>query len=256
MGRGKKIFILVMISVSALWCAGFNLYAQKEDYEYTDLDLLLLEEDIQEPLQAEEDTGIEELLEEDAYTDERLREKESLLKEEEKTIAALKETIASLNKQNNNLKKELSAKSRDLGDIQEKYEDLSQASDSLNKERLFLKKQLKEKVDALNQQILALEATLRNEKARLYQELGTAYTEAKLFDLGIDAYAKSLSFNPENAEVHYNIGILYKHSRGDSEKAAEHLKKYLQLSPKAKNRREVEYLIEMLEVVPVEKKIK
>jgi hypothetical protein len=86
--------------------------------------------------------------------------------------------------------------------------DLSNIAEEINNERLVLKK---ENV-RLKQQIVSLEDSQRNEKAKLYQELGTVYAEAKLFDLGIDAYEKSLCFNPDNAEVHYNIGILYKHS--------------------------------------------
>ena len=124
--------------------------------------------------------------------------------------------------------------------------DLSNIAEEINNERLVLKK---ENV-RLKQQIVSLEDSQRNEKAKLYQELGTVYAEAKLFDLGIDAYEKSLSFNPDNAEVHYNIGILYKHSKSDSKKAAQHLKKYLRLNPEAKNRKEVEYLIKMLETQP------
>lgn len=113
---------------------------------------------------------------------------------------------------------------------------------SLNQENLMLKKENEES----QQEIVLLQDTLKDERARLYQELGTAYTQGRLFDLAIEAYLKSLDFNPRNAQVHYNLGLLYKHSQDNTKKALYHLKKYLQFSPEAKNKKEVEYLIRLL----------
>lgn len=104
-----------------------------------------------------------------------------------------------------------------------------------------------EKEKELQQRIISLECILQNERARLYQELGTAYVQAKLFNLAIGAYAKALDFNPNNAEVHYNLGLLYKHAKDNNAKSIFHLKTYLQLNPDAENKKEVEYLIKILE---------
>ena len=84
------------------------------------------------------------------------------------------------------------------------------------------------------------------EKAALYEELGTAYTKAGLFDEAIDAYRKSLISDPNNADIHYYLGLLYQKSNKDVEKAVFHFKRYLYMKPDAKNREDVKYLIEMV----------
>jgi len=87
---------------------------------------------------------------------------------------------------------------------------------------------------------------LESEKGALYEELGTAYTKAGLYDEAITAYRKSLACNPNNADIHYYLGLLYQKSNKNVEKAVFHFKKYLYLKPEAKNKEEVLYLIEMI----------
>ena len=87
---------------------------------------------------------------------------------------------------------------------------------------------------------------LKAERASVYEELGTAYTKAGMFDEAMDAYTKSLSYGPNNARIHYYLGLLYQKNRHDPEKAAFHLKRYLYLNPDAKDKKEVLYLIEMV----------
>ena len=85
-----------------------------------------------------------------------------------------------------------------------------------------------------------------NQKQALYQELGAAYTQAKAYNLAIKAFEKALEQNPKDSQVHYNLGLLYQHYKNDTSKAVYHLKQCLKLNPKAKNKKEIEYLIEVL----------
>ena len=110
---------------------------------------------------------------------------------------------------------------------------------------------LKDENLKLKNTILQMENARTKDMANLYQELGTAYVQAKLFSLAIDAYTKALKLTPDNAEAHYNIGLLYQHSRNNSKKAVYHLKKYLQFNPETRNRKEVESLIDMLQETPI-----
>lgn len=87
---------------------------------------------------------------------------------------------------------------------------------------------------------------LKAQTASLYEEVGTAYTKAGMFDEAMDAYNKSLSYEPNNAQVHYYLGLLYQKTKKNNEKAVSHLKRYLYLNPDAKNKDEVKYLIEMI----------
>lgn len=88
---------------------------------------------------------------------------------------------------------------------------------------------------------------LRTERARMYEEAGTAYTKAGLLDEAIGAYTESLKCDPNNAQVHYYLGLLYQKSRKDVKKAVLHFKRYLYLNPDAKNKEEVRYIIEMIQ---------
>lgn len=138
--------------------------------------------------------------------------------------------------------KEFYLKSRELEQMKEELESLKLLVNSLNNTRASLMKENQE----LKTRLEGLMTSKEGEWSAYYQELGTAYTQAQRFDSAIEAYLKSLKADPDNAKSHYNLGLLYKHSRNNGKKAAWHLKKYLQLEPGAQNRDEVEYLIQML----------
>jgi len=175
-------------------------------------------------------------------TSERLQEEKKVLIKEKEDLLKEITSLKNLNLQLEVKAKEFYVKAQDTEQMKKEINNLSNTVEHMNQERLTLKKEN----ERLQERIVSLEDTLQNERAMLYQELGTAYTQAKLFDLAIEAYEKSLSFNSRNPDVHYNLGLLYKHSRNNSKKAVYHFKKYLQLNPEAKNREEVKYLIEML----------
>lgn len=142
--------------------------------------------------------------------------------------------------------KTLYLKAQGIEQMKKDFTGFNKLLEKLNKENAALKKEN----DNLEQCIRALEEISRKEKASLNQELGAAYTKAKLFPLAIDAYLKSLSLNPDNAELHYNLGLLYQHSEENTKKSLYHFKKYLELKPNAKNKKEVEYLIAVLTESP------
>jgi tetratricopeptide (TPR) repeat protein len=105
---------------------------------------------------------------------------------------------------------------------------------------------LRKELDDLKEKFQAYRESIKEEKALLYFQLGLAYIKARLYDEAIDAYQKSILFNPNNPEVNYHLGLLYQYVDGDSKKAAYYLEKYLALKPDAKNRRRVKKLIDIL----------
>lgn len=123
---------------------------------------------------------------------------------------------------------------------------------SKDKEIETLKKELDKatkEADAANKRLAPLKEEndkLKADQASIYEAMGTAYTKAKMFEEAIDAYTKSLTYAPNNGQVHYYLGLLYQKARKNNEKAVLHLKRYLYLNPDAKNKDEVNYLIEMI----------
>jgi tetratricopeptide (TPR) repeat protein len=95
-------------------------------------------------------------------------------------------------------------------------------------------------------QLTAMREKIRQDKATLYQELGVAYMKLEFFDAAIDALEKSLQFNPGGVDLFYPLGLLYEYGRNDKQKALEYFQRFLKTHPMAKNRQEVEYLVQML----------
>ena len=153
-------------------------------------------------------------------------------------LTKLKEFDAALQKK----AEDLYVQNQELAPAKEQARSLTSMVEYQNRERQALKKMNEQ----LRQDMITLEDNMHKEKAALYEELGTAYVQAKLYDLAIDTYEKSIKLVPGNAEVHYNLGLLYKHSQSNRDKAIYNFKKCLEFNPKAKNRKEIEYFIQML----------
>ena len=95
-----------------------------------------------------------------------------------------------------------------------------------------------------------LRETLQRDRGELYRELGALYTKARLFDRAINAYQQSLEADPDHAQTHYHLGLLYQHAKNNDERAVAHLQRYLALSPtlSPKPRKEIEYVINVLQM--------
>ena len=106
---------------------------------------------------------------------------------------------------------------------------------------------LKNKNKTLRSEIKDMADAQKKEKADMYMELGAAYTKAKDFKSAIDAYKEALELNPDNAEAHYNLGLLYQRYQENTKKALYHFQKFLKLNHSPKKEREVKYLIRMLQ---------
>lgn len=94
-----------------------------------------------------------------------------------------------------------------------------------------------------------LRQMLQRERGELHRELGAAYTKLQIFDKAIRAYESALEADPDHAQTHYYLGLLYEHAQHNDERAVAHLQRYLALSPKLppKTRKEIEYVINMLQ---------
>ncbi|MDD2752182.1 MAG: tetratricopeptide repeat protein [Candidatus Omnitrophica bacterium] len=147
-------------------------------------------------------------------------------------------TMKNFNTQLENKARDLYLKAQEAQDAKYQLNNANALLDKLTEERTLLLKE----IDKLKTRVSVLE----KEKAQVFSDQGNANMQAKLFEQAIDVYEKSLKLDPNNAEVNYRLGLLYKHTRDDPKKAVVYFKKYLQLSPQAKNKKEVEYLIESL----------
>ncbi|RKY41986.1 MAG: hypothetical protein DRP85_04275 [Candidatus Makaraimicrobium thalassicum] len=93
----------------------------------------------------------------------------------------------------------------------------------------------------------SLKYKLREERGLYHYNLGVAYTQAQLYDEAIQAYKKSLDFQPDSAEACYNLGLIYDTIKHDPEEALQCYSRYLRLAPEASDREEVLAWIERLQ---------
>ncbi|MBI4323399.1 MAG: tetratricopeptide repeat protein [Candidatus Omnitrophica bacterium] len=94
--------------------------------------------------------------------------------------------------------------------------------------------------------VATLEDTLKHERALYRYNLGIVYAQAQRYDEAIEAYQNSLELEANNADAHYNLGLLYERVKSQSDRAAWHYRRYLELKPKAEDRDEVQQRIDML----------
>jgi tetratricopeptide (TPR) repeat protein len=65
--------------------------------------------------------------------------------------------------------------------------------------------------------------------------------------MAIDEYEKALRLNPQDADTHYNLAIIYDEVSKNPKRAIEHYQKYLELKPDAADIDEVKDWITRLE---------
>ena len=190
-------------------------------------------------------------------TDEQIKhiqtEREKLTKENEKLQADAVSYLA-LNNDLQKVREDLDNRLKDAQKIiGEKEADLERTNKKIDeiekkiaKAQTSIQEKLQKEKKELEGKIKSLEETLQKERGLYHYNLAVSYAQAKLYDEAIASYEKSLTFNPDNADAHYNLGVLYADFKSDSEKAISNYRKYLELKPDANDKEEVLRLMEKL----------
>ena len=180
-------------------------------------------------------------------------EKEKLLVEKEKlqadTVSYIK-VNTDLQRKKDNLEaqaeeaeKAIAANESDLEELRQK---LKKAGKKIARTKHLNSEGSAEERGELADKIEALEKILNNERGVYHYNLAVAYTQAKLYDEAIEAYKRALDFDSNNADAHYNLGLLYEKSKSDPYTAVFHYGKYIELKPGADDREDVELWIKKL----------
>ena len=86
---------------------------------------------------------------------------------------------------------------------------------------------------------LSMSAQFWPNSPRTFNNLGEVFRRTRQFEKAKGAYDKAVSLDPQYADAHYNLGILYDNHLRDRGKAANHYRKYLDLDPKSPDAAEV-----------------
>lgn len=83
----------------------------------------------------------------------------------------------------------------------------------------------------------------RKEALKFHYNAGLVYDQNRQFELALIEYEKALEAVPDDADVHYNLAILYDEYLLDKRKAIEHYHAYLKFCPDARDAVKVNYWI-------------
>ena len=78
------------------------------------------------------------------------------------------------------------------------------------------------------------------------QETGNQFLAAKKYADAIDSYFQALESYPDYPEAHYNLAVCFLRGSKEYRLARHHFEKYLELSPKASDREDVQALVATL----------
>ncbi len=105
----------------------------------------------------------------------------------------------------------------------------------------------REEIFQLKQQLQAQEARHRTELLFAHYNMGCVYKASRNYDRAENEFLKALSINPDDASVHYNLGILYDDDLGKKAKARMHYNRFLELAPNDKDVQQVQEWLALLD---------
>lgn len=176
--------------------------------------------------------------------------------------AKAKDTVADLTDREKRLREELAAAAASAKEREQKNRDLMERLPHLetnlatlsrdveaknaalaekSREVELLKEELRKREQRLTgaertaaimgQAKVEIQQTAAREKRDMHYNMGAMYARDGKFASAEQEYLKALQIDPADADVHYNIGILYDENIGDKTKAAMHYRRFLMLKP-------------------------
>jgi tetratricopeptide (TPR) repeat protein len=89
---------------------------------------------------------------------------------------------------------------------------------------------------------------LKQEVANMHYNLGTVLQAQNKYDEAIKEFKMDLMFNPDDADAHYNLALIYDKGKNDRQEAINHYNGYLKITPEAPDALKVKERLTELEV--------
>lgn len=97
--------------------------------------------------------------------------------------------------------------------------------------------------DRLEKELQSLREERIGERSTYLYNLGVIYTRYGMFRKAVEMYQKALEFDLNDAQAHYNLAIIYDAHLGETKKAVQHYKRFMELSSDEKERSKVKLWI-------------
>jgi len=189
------------------------------------------------------------------------------LKEESESIAKKlsyeQNVSAELKKQNDALKTKLGGSQKLLGSLQSEMQGYADeiksfaseeikyfqayAQEKTNSETLAASlDKMENKMASLSSSFNSIENEYRNREADYIYNMAFLYARSQMFDAAIQSFLKFLEMNGSDADVHYNLAIIYDQVKKDKHNALKHYEEYIRLDPQADDLYEISLRINSL----------
>jgi len=172
----------------------------------------------------------------------------------EKVSASEKEKSDSLD----NLMKRIPEMEKEIADLRQQLKKKEMSSSKKSEDTALLKAELERREQRLAkaEKMLALLEKTRSEvyaydkreKRDMHYNMAVVYQREGKFKEAEEEYLKALQIDGADADVHYNLGILYEEGLGDVSKALLHYRRYLKLAPDSPDAVQVKEWIMRLEM--------
>jgi len=146
----------------------------------------------------------------------------------------VEDALAEKEKQVKNLEQKTDAQTKDIIALNKKLTK-AQGEISNSQKELAKAKYLKQKVEKEKTEKEKSEQQLQKEVITIRHTLGLTYQKTGHYKKAEGEYLRILSLDPNNSNVHYNLGVLYDDCLNNKKKAIYHYRQYVELSPEAKD---------------------
>ncbi len=146
------------------------------------------------------------------------------------TLSRSNDLVDTLRKERDELKDKYNKAAANMDVARRTIIELSSQNKSLSSENNSLKKRIA-RIPQSMAELAQLKKQLKKEKTLFHYNLGVFYTRQGDYKKAVESFNKVIAVNPQDADVHYNLGVLYSEYLNDNKKAIEHFKDYLNLAP-------------------------
>jgi len=176
------------------------------------------------------------------------------LREESESIAKKlsyeQDVSAGLQKQNENLKTKIADSQKVLSGLQSEMQGYADeiksfASEEIKYFQAYVQEKenteklnksvedLKSKMETLSGSFASIEDEYKKRETGYIYNMAFLYARSQMFDEAIQSFLQFLEMGGDDADVHYNLAIIYDQVKKDKYKAVKHYEKYLALNPQA-----------------------
>jgi len=197
----------------------------------------------------------------------KITEEFKLFKEKADTLtektASTEEVSSRMEKQINILTTELAAAKSRLPEMREKMKEYAREVETIvsgkveyykaymqekeNREQLNLVvDDMAEEIDTLSENLASIDEKYLEEECKYIYEIAFLNVKGEMYEEAIQNFKKFIELNGDNADVYYNLAILYEYIKHDTAKTIYYYEKYLEVDPNADDLYEVTIRIDSL----------